>query len=307
VLREFYRERDVVQEERRMRTESNPIGRMIEQFLTVAFQAHPYGQPTVGYMSDLQSFTRQDAEEFFKKYYVPSNITVAVVGDVNAKKILPMLKKYFGRMPAAPEPAELRTVEPEQIAEKVIRIPDPSQPIYVEGYHRPSEMDPDEAIYNAMADILSSGRTSRLYRSLVRDKEIAAQSGAFNGFPGSKYPNLVLFFAIPTPEHSNEDVQAAIREEIERIKNEPVTDDELRRAKTRAKANLIRGLSNNQGIAMQLAIAQNRYGDWREIFESVDKIEKVTKEDIMRVAQKTFVPTNRTVAMIDTVDEDATN
>jgi len=273
---------------------------MIEQFLTVAFTAHPYGMPGIGYMSDLQAFTRQDAEAFYKKYYIPSNMTMAIVGDVDGEKLLPMLKKYFGRLPARPTPEPLRTVEPPQIAEKSIIIPDPSQPIYLEGYHRPAETDPDDAIYNAMADILSNGRTSRLYRSLVRDKQLAAQSGAFNGFPGSKYPNLMLFFGVPTPEHTNAEVQAAIGEEIERIKNEPVSDDELRRAKTRAKAGLIRGLSSNQGIAQQLATAQNRYGDWREIFHSVDKIEQVTKEDIQRVAQQTFVPTNRTVAMIET-------
>ena len=300
VFREFYRERDVVQEERRMRTESNPIGRMIEQFLAVAFQAHPYKQPTVGYMSDLQGFTRQDAHDFRLEHYVPSNMTVAIVGDVNAEKLLPMLRRYFGRIPAGPAPEPLRTQEPKQIAEKVVRIPDPSQPFYVEGYHRPAEFHPDDAVYNAMADVLSTGRTSRLYRSLVRDQEIAAQSGAFNGFPGSKYPNLMLFFAIPTPEHTNEEVQAAIRAEIERLKSELVSDEELKKAKTRAKAGLIRALDSNDGIAGQLATYQNRHGDWRELFRSVDKIDKVTKEEIMRVAQATFVPENRTVAMIVT-------
>jgi predicted Zn-dependent peptidase len=304
VFREFYRERDVVQEERRT-SESNPIGRLVQQFQAISFQAHPYRQPIVGYMSDLQSFTRQDARDFYKKYYVPSNMTVAVVGDVDAKQTLPMLKRYFGRLPARPEPEPLRTHEPEQIAEKSVGLPDPSQPIYLEGYHRPDEMHADDAVYNAMSDILSTGRTSRLYRSLVRDKQIAAQSFAFNGFPGSKYPTLMIFLGIPTPEHGNEEVQAAIREELERLKTDPVSDEELRKAKTRARADLIRGMSSNIGIARQLAFHQNRYGDWREIFRSVEKIEKVTKEDIMRVAQATFVPTNRIVAMI--VTEDAAN
>ncbi|MDH3255189.1 MAG: insulinase family protein, partial [Acidobacteriota bacterium] len=204
VLREFYKERDVVMEERRLRTESQPIGRMIEQFVSAAFIAHPYQQPVVGHMSDLQSFSREDAADFYDTYYAPANITIAIVGAVKAKEIIPILETYFGRMPAGDLPPPLRTVEPEQIGERIVRIPDPSQPIYVEGYHRPAVTHPDNDAYDALADVLSTGRTSRLYRSLVRDKKIAAQSGAFNGFPGQKYPNLMLFFGVPTPGHDNE-------------------------------------------------------------------------------------------------------
>ncbi len=298
VYREFYKERDVVQEERRMRTESQPIGRLIEQFLCTAFIAHPYGQPTVGHMSDLQSFTREDANDFFEKWYVPGNMTVAVVGDVKAKKIMPILRKYFGRLPAGESPGELRTVEPTSITERSITLPDPSQPVYVEGYHRPASSHPDDAVYDAIADILSTGRDSRMYRSMVRDKKIAAFSGAFNGFPGDKYPHLMLFFGMTSPDHTNEEIQAAIAEEIEKLKTEEVSDAELQKVKTRAKANLIRGLANNGGIASQLASYQARFGDWRELFRSVDRIEKVSKADILRVAQSTFISTNRTVGMI---------
>jgi predicted Zn-dependent peptidase len=302
VFREFYKERDVVMEERRLRTESQPIGRLIEQFSATAYTAHPYHQPVVGYMSDLMSFSREDADQFRRTYYVPSNITIAIAGDVKAKEIIPILDKYFGRLPAAPPPPPLRTVEPKQIVERTVTMPDKSQPIYVEGYHRAASSDPDDAVYTAISDILSAGRSSRLYRSLVRDKKIAAQAAAFSGFPGEKYPSLMLFFAIPTPGHTNEEVQAAIRAEIEKIRNEKVTDEELARVKTRAKADLIRGLESNQGIAGQLASSQALYGDWREVFRSVDKIDKVTKDDIQRVAQATFVQTNRTVGMIVNTD-----
>jgi len=252
----------------------------------------------VGHMSDLQSFTRQDAQKFYETYYGPSNLTVAVVGDVRAEQILPMLERYFGRLPARPAPAPLRTREPEQIAEKTIVLPDSSQPVYMEGYHRPAARHPDDAVYDAIADVLSTGRTSRLHRSLVRDKQIAAFAGAFNGYPGTKYPHLMLFFAMTTPGHSNEEIQQAIRTEIELLKNEPVGSEELQMVKTRAKAGLIRGLASNGGIASQLATYQAQRGDWRELFRSVERIEKVTPEDIMRVARATFVPTNRTVAMI---------
>ena len=298
VFRQFYLERDVVQEERRLRTESQPIGRLIEQFTSIAFEAHPYRQPVVGYMSDLHAFTRQDANDFYSKYYVPSNMTIAIVGDVKADEVLPIIHRYFDRLPAGKVPPPLRTVEPPSRSEKIVRMPDPSQPVYVEGYHRPAADHPDDAVYDAIADILSTGRDSRLYRSLVRDKQIALFAGAFNGYPGSKYPHLMLFFGMTSPGHDNDEIQAAIQDEIEQITTERVSDDELTKVKIRAKANLIRGLTRNSGIAMQLAMNQAQYGDWRELFRSVDQIDKVTQEDILRVAQATFVPTNRVVGMI---------
>jgi len=302
VFREFYKERDVVMEERRLRTESSPTGRLFEQFTATAYTAHPYKQPVVGYMSDLMSFTREDAEVFYRKYYVPANLTVAIVGDVKPDEVIPIVETYFGRIPAGPKPDPLRTVEPPQTAEKSVSLSDPSQPRYLEGYHRPNDMSPDDPVYDVIADVLSTGRTSRLYRDLVRDKKIAAQAFAFNGFSGTKYPTLIVFSATPTPGHTNAEVQAAIRAQVERLKTEPITDDELRAVKTRAKANLIRGLANNSGIARQLAGTQARKGDWRDLFLYVDRLDKVTKEDVMRVANATFVAQNRTVGTIENSD-----
>jgi predicted Zn-dependent peptidase len=299
VMREFYKERDVVKEERRMRTESNPVGRMIEQFIAAAFTAHPYGQAGIGWPSDLQSFSASDARDFFERYYVPANMTVAIVGDVKASEALAVAEKYLGRLPARPKSEPLRTVEPPQRAERQVVLRDPAQPLYAEGYHRPDVRDKDDAVFVAISDLLSNGRTSRLYRSLVRDKKIAAASAGFNGFPGEKYPNLFVLYAFTTPGHTPDEVRDAIRAEVERLKNEDVTDDELKMVKTRAKADLIRRLDQNQGLAIQLATAQARFGDWRELFQQVDRIDKVTKADIRRVAAATFVPENRTVAIIE--------
>lgn len=301
VLREFYQERDVVYEERRMRTESSPIGRMIEQFLATAYMAHPYRNPDVGWPSDLQSLTITDAHKFFDTYYVASNMTIAVVGDVKPDEVFRLAEKYFGRLPAKQKPEDLRTVEPPQIDERNVSIPEPSQPIYLEGYHRPDYRDADDAVYDAISDLLSEGRTSRLYRSLVRDKKIAATAIGFTDFPGVKYPSLFGFYAIPTPGHTATELQSAFKDEIERIKTQDVSDAELETLKTRAKANLIRGLGENSGLAAQLAVYQARYGDWRELFYNIDRLQKVTKEDVRRVANKTFTPTNRTVAIVETV------
>ena len=294
----------MVKEERRL-GESEPIGRLIEQFTAAAFTAHPYQHPVVGWMSDLDSFSATDARRFFETYYVPSNIVVTVVGDVKAAEVVPLFEKYFGRLPKRPSPPPLRTVEPPQIAEKEVRLYDESQPVYAEGYHKPSAFDPDDAVYDAIADILSNGRVSRLYRSLVRDKKIAAFAGGFPGYPGTRYPNLFIFFAISTPGHSNEEIRDAIRHEIERLKTEQVSDEELRMVKTRAKAALIRGLGDNSGLAFALGSAQGLFGDWRELFRNVERIDRVTKEDIRRVAGATFVDTNRTVGMILTRQQPA--
>ncbi len=307
VFREFYKERDVVQEERRLRTESNPIGRMIEQVISTAYVAHPYKQPVVGYMSDLQSFTATDAEAFFREHYVPANMVTSVVGHVDTAQVIDLAERYFGRIPAGPKPRALRTVEPPQIAEKIVTLVDPSQPIYVEAYHIGDTHHPDRAVYDAIDDILSGGRTSRLYRALVEDRKIAVQTGSFSGLPGEKYPGLWLAFALPAKEITNDVVQAAIRTEIELLKSEDVTDEELARFKTRAKASLLRGLQGNQGLALQAATNHILHGDWRELFRRIDKLDAVSKADIRRVATATFVDTNRTVASIvtETTAEDA--
>ena len=299
VFREFYKERDVVMEERRLRTESTPNGRLFEQFLATAYIAHPYKQPVVGYMSDLQAFTREDAEAFYRRYYVPANMTIALVGDVKAEEVIPVVETYFGRIPAGPKPDALRTVEPVQTAEKSVTLGDPSQPVYMEAYHRPDLNSPDDATYDVISDVLSTGRTSRLYRDLVRDKKIAASATVFDGFPGSKYASLFVVRAVPSPGHTNTEVQAAIREQLERIKTEPITDEELKMVKTRAKADLIRSLDNNQGLARLIAITQVRKGDWHEMFRYLNDLDKVTKDDVMRVAQATFVAQNRTVGTIE--------
>jgi predicted Zn-dependent peptidase len=275
--------------------------------VATAYVYHPYGSLGIGSMSDLESFTATDAEQFYRTYYAPSNVVTALVGYLDTEKVIPLLEKYFGRIPSRPQAPPLRTVEPPQIAERVIRVPDPAQPFYAEGYQKPSATHPDQPVYDAIDDILSNGRTSRLYRRLVEDEKIAVAAASLSGFPGEKYPNLWVAYAVPSKGVDNEQVQAAIRDEIERLKREPVTDAELERFKTRARADLIRSLRSNQGLANALARYHLRYGDWRELFRYLGRLEAVTKEDVQRVARETFTPTNRTVAMIVTEPPPATD
>jgi predicted Zn-dependent peptidase len=211
-----------------------------------------------------------------------------------------MLEKYFSKIPAGPKPEEMTTIEPKQFAEKSVVIREQTQPFYLEGYHRPDYRDPDDAVYDAISDIMSNGRVSRLYRSLVEQQQIAAAAQGFSPFPGDKYPGLFAFYAVPLPGHTPDQMRDAIHKEIDKLKSADVTDDELQMYKTRTRADLLRGLADNQGLANSLAQYQTRYGDWRELFKQLDKVDKVSKADIRRVANQVFVASNRTTAEIDT-------
>jgi predicted Zn-dependent peptidase len=300
VFREFYKERDVVYEERRMRTESSPIGRLIEKFTQGSFVAHPYHEPPIGQRSDLDHLTIGDAQAFFNTYYAPANLVTAIVGGIKATEIIPILDKYFDRIPARPKPEPLRTVEPAQIAEVTLTLKDPSQPFYIEGYHKLAGTSTDEPAYDALSDILTRGNTSRMYRSLVRDKKIAVAVQGGSGFPGIKYPNLWIIYGVGARGVANDAVREAIREELKKVQTDEVTDEELKRFKTRAKADLLRSLNSNSGLAEQLVVYQTLFGNWQEMFQYLDRVDKVSKADIKRVANDLFKDTNRTVGRIET-------
>ena len=303
VLREFYIERDVVMEERRMRTESSPVGRLVEEMLSTAYKAHPYGEPTVGHMSDLESMTRDEAMDFFSRYYGPGNLTILISGDADPAHVRELARKYFDRLPARPPTEPVETIEPPQVAERRVVMEDKSQPVLLMGYHKVDVKHEDDLVFNVLSDILGSGRTSRLYKKLVKEQKIAVNASSFTDFPGSKYPNMMVFFSFPSKDHTAEDCEKAINEEIDRIRNEEVTEEELSRAKVRARVNLIRGLQSNMGLALQMAYFHVQTGDWRNLFHSIDRINEVTAEDIKRVANQYLVPKNRTVASIVTTDE----
>jgi predicted Zn-dependent peptidase len=302
VFREFYKERDVVMEERRMRTDSNPIGKLIEEFLTTAYKAHPYKEPTIGFPSDLNSFTRKDAMEFFQKYYQPSNLTSVIVGDVDPTEVKRLAEIYFGRIPSGPKPDPVRTVEPVQLAERRVTLRVNAQRFVVIGYHKPDINDPDNAVYTAISSIMSEGRSSRLDRSLVQKEKVAIQAAGIPGFPGQKYPNLFLFYAVTAPGKTNAEVEKAMAAQIDRLKTEPVSQEELDGVKARFRAGMIEGLKSNQSMASELAEFQVLTGDWRNLFRFLNQINAVTPADIQRVAKLTFIPANETVGVIEPLE-----
>ena len=298
VFREFYKEKEVILEERRLRTDNSPIGQMIEAFLDTSFDVHPYKRPVIGYDTDIRNLSRADVQQFFETYYAPNNLTIAVVGDVNPTEVKQLAQLYFGRYQAKPAPPTVTAVEPPQQQTREVTLKLPSQPWYLEGYHRPAINHPDHVVYQIIGSLLSDGRTSRLYKSLVEQKQIALSAAGFSGFPGEKYPNLMLFYSLTAPGHTVEQVEAALREEIERLKQEPVSEQELERVKTQARAGLLRSLDSNMGMARNLVEYEVKTGDWRNLFKELDAISAVTQEDIMRVAKGTFTPENRTIGRI---------
>jgi len=299
VFREFYKEKQVILEERRLRTDNSPIGQMVEVFLAEAFQVHPYRNPVIGYPQDLQNLTRADVREFFETYYTPNNMTIAIVGDVDPAEVKRLANIYFGRYPAPPStPPQVEQVEPPQTQPREVTLRLPTQPWNLEGYHRPAVNDRDNAVYDMITAILSDGRTSRIYKSLIEEKQLALNAQGFSGFPGNKYPNLLLFYALTAPGHTVEEVAKALHTEIERLTNEPVSDLELERAKTKARADLLRSLNSNSGMASLLVEYQVKTGSWQNLFKQLESIEAVTAADIQRIAQATFVPENRTIGRL---------
>lgn len=297
VLREFYTERDVVMEERRQRYESAPFGRLRETFRTVAFKAHPYGEPGIGHMSDLKNLSRTDAERFFEKYYNASNLTIGIAGDVDPDRMKELAEKYFSRLPEGEEPMPVTTKEPDHRGERRTMIREQTQPLFMIGYLRPSMHSADDPVYDVLADVLTEGRTSRLHQALV-ETEQALFANAFNGYPGEKYQNQFVFFGAPNQDVSIDSVEQTVYDELERIKTEGITQEELERAKTRARSELIDGLESNDGLARQFAQTEALMGDWRHAFRQLEEIQSVTTADVQRVAEETFVRENRTVTMI---------
>ncbi|MBR8827289.1 MAG: insulinase family protein [Gomphosphaeria aponina SAG 52.96 = DSM 107014] len=298
VFREFYKEQQVILEERRLRTDNSPIGQMIEAFLDTAFTQHPYKRPVIGYPEDIANLTRNDVQQFFDTYYGPSNLTLALVGDVNPTQVKQLAEVYFGRYQPLPSPQSVTTVEPVQTQRREVTLKLPSQPWYLEGYHRGGINDPDHAVYQIISAILSNGRTSRLYRSLVEEKQVALTAQGFSGFPGDKYPNLMIFYALTAPSQTVDDVAVALNLEIERLKTEPVSEAELERVKTQARAGLLRTLDSNMGMARLLAEYEAKTGSWRNLFTQLQAQSSVSAADVQRVSQSTFTPENLTIGRL---------
>ena len=297
VFREFYKERDVVLEERRQRIESSPQGKLSEMFLATAFAAHPYRQMPGGWASDIESLRVTQAREFYKTYYVPGNITVGIAGDITGAEARRLADRYFSRLPSGPLPPPIITMEPKQEGPKRVEVQTPAQPLIFIGYKRPDQQHKDDPVFDVVATLLSSGRTGSLYKEMVRDKKLALAAIAAPTFPGGEYPNLFAFLLVPAPGKTIEENEKTFYDILERFKKETVDAPALARVKTKARAGLIRQLDSNSGLASLLPSYHVAYGNWRKLFTALDDINKVTAADAQRVAREYFVDSGRTLAV----------
>ena len=298
VLREFYSERDVIMEERRESIDSQPERKLVENFLAAAFVAHPYGRPVIGWPSDISFLDPQNTEQFFRTFYSPGNTVLTLVGDLQPEAALAVIKKYFERIPAQVLPAPLPTQEPEQPGERRIQLLAEANPQLMIGFHKPNPPHPDDEVCEIIEGLLSYGRTSRFYKRLVEEQKIATEVSCTNAFPGERHPNLFVIFAAPRNPHSAEELEKAILLELERLQSEPVSEKELTKIKNQIQTDFLRQLNSNSKLAYWLSYGQVLFGDWRYIQKRLDALERVTADDVKRVAQKYFASRNRTVATL---------
>src|SRR5919107_1925146 len=297
VFREFYSERDVVFEERRLRTDSTPTGKFDELFESMFWQSSPYGWPVVGWPSDLEGITREEALDYFAVNYAPNNLTACLVGDFEPANATALAKRYFGRLPRGPrEPEPVRTQEMSQLAEQRMVAYAETSPQARVRYHTVADGHPDDFALSVLGALLS-GRTGRLYKSLVLQQEVA--NNAFAGQNGNKYEGYFQLSGVAKPGKTPEDVEQALYKEIERLQKEPVRADELQKIKNQSAANQFRGLQSNFGLMVQLLLRDANRG-WATINPDPARVQPITPADIQRVANKYFTPENRTVAIYRT-------
>ena len=298
VFREFYKERDVVYEERRMRTESSPVGRLLDEFIHASYVAHPYGFGGIGHPSDLKSFSRTQGEEYFRTHYVAKNMVTAVVGDVTLDDVRRLAEKYFSGLSSAPKPPPIDTQEPPQHAERRVILEDTAQPILVIGWHIPASTEPSSPACKALADLLAGGDYARLNKALVKERKIATQINAFTGFPGERYPNQLVLFIVPASGQDPEVVERAVYGVLDSINVHPFTNDELAGYKVRMRAKKIEAAEDNGSLAGELAQAQDLYGDWHQFFREAERVQALKPADLLEVMKSDLVRLNRTVGMI---------
>jgi predicted Zn-dependent peptidase len=299
VLRQFYTERNVVMEERRRSYDAEPGGKLWEAFLATSFIAHPYGQPTIGWMSDIENLSRTKAESFLRRFYAPNNAIMAIIGDIDHKKTIALVEKYFASIPPGKQVPPVAIDEPKQNGERRIEIIGEAEPELLIGFHKPTLPSADDYVFDVLDMLLADGRTSRLYKKLVVEKQLATDVST-DVAPGNLYPNLFIISASPRSPHSVSEVEQAIYEEIERLKTEPVSLAELQKINNNLEAAEIHAMASNGGIAYRLTEYEATAGTWRYITEHRQKVAKVTPEDVMRVAGKYLDRENRTVGIITT-------
>ncbi len=298
VFREFYKEREVIKEERRVRTENSPMGKLIEELQAVAFKDHSYRNSVVGPMSNIGNITRSAMSSYMRKNYTAKNMVIGVKGDVTLKELKRLAKKYFSKIKPGKRNELIYTLDTPQAGEKSIVLYEESQPWAISAYHCPSQRSKDFVKFSILDYLMTKGRTSRLNKKMaIEDKSVLGVM-SFAGLPGSKYPGLYVLAALPNAGHSGLDIIKEFDKELDKLKNKLVSKEELDSAKTRAKADMIKGFKSQMGL-IALLESEVVEGSWKKAFDSYDEIDKITAEDIRELAKKYFVKKNRIIARIE--------
>lgn len=296
--KEFQLEREVVKEERRMRTEDDPQSFLIEAVYAQAFQQHPYHWPIIGWFPDLNAMTREDLKRHYDTYYVPNNATLIVIGDIQVRTLLPTIKRLFEPIPARPLPARSIPEEPEQRGERRIQVKREAQlPFVLAGYRAPNFKHEDSYALALLESLLAQGKSARLYRSLVYEQKIALAVGAEHSLLQTD-PQLFYCYVVVAPGQKVEAAEQALYRELERIKQEPPSETELQRARNQLEAARIFGQDSIFRQAMLLGQAETVGAGWRFEDSFLDRIRKVTPQDVQRVAQRYLIEDARTVGTL---------
>jgi predicted Zn-dependent peptidase len=298
-MRQFYQERDVVMEERRMRYEDDPEGKLYESLLQTAYKLHPYRNPVIGYDRDIRKLTASAVADFHAKYYVPGNIVISAVGDVDPDRDIEMIKKYFGRLPAAPVPPHNAVVEPDQNGERKLWLGMKTSPQMAIAYHKPQYPDPDDARLSVAFQMLAESDISPLYTELVKKSQVAA-SVSYEEAPGIAYPNLALFSIVPKAPHTNEEALKLFDKVVERFAAGPVSEERLDMAKRSIAMDYLGHMRSNVSLALDFASSELLQGGWRALIDWFDEAMKVSTADVQRVTRKYLVKKDRTVAYLET-------
>ena len=297
VFREFYAERDIVAEERRSRVETNPGGLLFEAHMAAAFTTHPYGQPVVGYMSDIQRLRRPDVEAYFRRYYGPNNAVVTVVGDIDSDQIIAWADEYFGDLPVGETPEPVLSREPVQRGERRLEIAFDAGSRLRIGWPIVEATHPDTPALSVLSWLLTGGRTSRLHRRLVIQDRVATAINSSMG-PGIRFPAIFAIDATPRSPNSTGDIEAAVYAELDSLRRTPPSEREMQRIRNQLEAGEFRRLTSNLGLALQLSGSASAFGDWRTTFGFADRLAAVEPEDVRRVARRFFTRETRTVATL---------
>ncbi len=297
-MNELKTERDVVKEERRLRSEDDPQGALVEALFAQAYLSHPYHWPVIGWFGDLDAMTLDDLQRHYDTFYSPNNATLLVVGDVKADTLLPTIKQLFEPIPRGPEPKSIVTMEPEQRGERRFLLKRDAQvPFVMMGYRVPNYTSEDSYALDVLESILSHGKSSRLYQSLVYEQKSSLAVGAEYGLLQTD-PGLFYFYALVSPGQKVEAVEEALHKEIKRLQADPPTEQELQRAKNQVESAHVFEQDSNFRHAMLLGQAESVGAGWRKIDQFLERIRAVTAKDVQRVARQYLTEDNRTVGTL---------